>query len=141
MADWRRPGERVGRVFSLPNLEMLAVTHGARSDAGMMAAYRASNSSRVTGSLTPKKRDRSEASRITKFAMWDAARPMIRPEWRITRSGTPFRIPIRCKRVPPGQKTFPVFGWTRLVRSSPDDGWKNTTPSCRNRRRCSTSPT
>ena len=34
VADWRRPGERVGRVFSLPNLEMLAVTHGARSDAG-----------------------------------------------------------------------------------------------------------
>jgi hypothetical protein len=65
------------------------------------------NSSRVTGSLTLKKRDRSEASRMTKFAMWDAARPMIRPEWRITRSGTPVRIPIRCKRVPPGQKTFP----------------------------------
>ena len=34
VADWRRPGERVGRMFSLPNLEMLAVTDGARSDAG-----------------------------------------------------------------------------------------------------------
>ena len=40
----------------------------------MMAAHGALNSSRVTGSFTLKKRGRSEASRLTKFALWDAVR-------------------------------------------------------------------
>ena len=43
---------------------------------------------RVTGSLTLKRRGRSEASRMTKFAMWDAARRPVTPEFR-RRQGSP----------------------------------------------------
>jgi hypothetical protein len=43
---------------------------------------------RVTGSLTLKRRGRSEASRMTKCAMWDAARRPVTPEFR-RRQGSP----------------------------------------------------
>jgi hypothetical protein len=87
MADWRRPGERAGHVFSVPSLEMLAVTKVARSDTGDDGRTQGLELLEGDGFVDAEEAGRSEASRMTKCAMWDARHP-VAPEFR-RRQGSP----------------------------------------------------